>query len=669
MGCLRDHLRGGNDVNWWKENNLRLIQCNLRETDAQMDVDKLMQTLLEFQCNVLMVGAGGLTALYPTALPIQYKSPYLKEDLLGKLTARCHENGIKLIARFDFSKAHQSFLAEHPDWFYRSLTGEVVNFNEMVHTCVNGEYQQIHSLQMIREVLERYPVDGVFFNMFGYQVRDYSERYHGICQCENCRRRYGDFCGKELPTGEDDPRIATYRSFQQWTVTQMLENIQKTVHAIRPEGVLISTYTDHCVDLIRNESNTALSRPLPKWIYSASDNCMTVRGSYPEKQISNCAINAADIFWRFMGVSPDETKVRLLQNLASGCGLDFCIIGVFEDYPDTAPFQGVKEVFSYHKQGERQFRKLSSYGDVVLIKPNNGDSPEYRGIFQMLKQAHIPFDVLKASVLEQAKVLPSRYRLAIAPDVAIPPEKLPPHCSLLATGERYFENPQWCKELFGAEKIGSVTENKGAYLAADSPLFPRLAKRKWVLLDDVFHLCRFSGETALPYLPPARYGPPERCGGSEVSEWSGVGMRRAPNKTTALLPWKIGTLYYRHGFLEHRSILLDLMDDCGYCPPILIDAPASVESWFDQCPSGDLLQLVNLSGFQGVSCFPPLPISQITVRIPHKKISIVENLLTGEPIPFRQEGADTCFTVDGLFDYLALLLKEDSGDSNASLLV
>ena len=125
-------------MSWWMSNDLRLIQCNLREIDAQMDADRLIRDIEDFHANVLMVGAGGISAFYPTELPFQHKNPYLRSDMLGELTEKCHQKGIRIIARFDFSKAHESFLSEHPDWFYRSLKGKTISFNGMVHTCVMG---------------------------------------------------------------------------------------------------------------------------------------------------------------------------------------------------------------------------------------------------------------------------------------------------------------------------------------------------------------------------------------------------------------------------------------------------------------------------------------------------------------------------------------------------
>ena len=71
---------------WWKEKPMRLIQNNLRDIDAQMDVDRLLEKLRKFSCNTLMIGAGGITSFYPTKLAYQRPSPYLgKRDLLAEL--------------------------------------------------------------------------------------------------------------------------------------------------------------------------------------------------------------------------------------------------------------------------------------------------------------------------------------------------------------------------------------------------------------------------------------------------------------------------------------------------------------------------------------------------------------------------------------------------------
>src|SRR5690606_37088126 len=160
-------------------------------------------------------------------------------------------------------------------------------------------------------------------------------------------------------------------------------------------------------------------------LYSAAGNIMPISGSYDGKLVSNCSINAIDLTYRFTGVSRYETEVRLYESIANGSGLDFCIIGAFEGYPDKENLQSVANVFQFHKRYEHLFGKFHSMADVVLIKPASSSirnsHNEYLGIFKMLKEAHITFDVIKQERLE--KLLESPARMVILPGIEHLPEK------------------------------------------------------------------------------------------------------------------------------------------------------------------------------------------------------------------------------------------------------
>lgn len=644
---------------WWMNNTMRMIQCNLRETDAQMDVDRLISDVESFSANTLMIGAGGITAFYPTKLPYHYSSPYLKKDVLRELVEKCHEKGIRVIARFDFSKAHVSIFQKHPDWFYRSPAGNSINFNDMVHTCVNGEYQRKISLDIISEVLDHYDVDGIFFNMFGYQTRDYSEKYHGICQCENCKKRFLAFSGHTLPACEPSDLQNIYEDFKKVTVHEMLDSIYALVKS-KKRDIAICTYTNYKVDIVRNESNSALSRPYPVWVYSASDNVMTVENSAHNQTVSNCAINAADIFYRFMGVSPYLTKLRLYENIASGSGLDFCIIGVFEDYPETAAFDGVKQIFELHKRNEKYYGHLSSCSEILLVKPCNGNMDEYRGIFKMLKEAHCTFDVIPESHLKDRK---RNYKIIILPSVTCDIEQFGDQASIIATHRALTHSKtglQQLKDRFGAHIEEWESNTRAAYLLADNKtLWKHFSQRDWIILDGELGKTKYDGQRELFYKPPSRYGPPERCGGIEVSQFCGVGIKQDAIHSYIHIPWQIGALYYRHGYEEHKNILLDILSTVQKQPVITVGAPEMVEVFYHNCPGGQLVQLLNLSGFNGTTFFAPLPVFHITIALRDcNNPCEITRLSDGAHIAGTCTEHGLCFRVDCLEEYEAFLIKE-----------
>lgn len=459
---------------WWRENNLRLVQINMRDIDGGMDVDKLIAELKEFCCSVVMVGAGGISAFYPTRLEFQRTSPWLEDrDLLGEIIEKCHREGIRVIARFDFSKTHQSFFRRHPEWYYRSEDGRAVPYNDTVATCVCGEYQQERALEIIGEVLQGYPVDGIFFNMFGFITWDYSGNYYGPCHCDCCKKRFAEFSGgKELPKTEDpgEPDFREYRAFQEQVVEELLGRVHRLVRSYG-DDIAVCTYHHSDVDIIRDESNSAVDRPLPFWLYNSSSNVAKVRSSWDNKIISNCVINAADLFYRFSAVPPALTRLRLYENMAEGSGLDFCIIGVFEGYPDQDSVSAAKEVFRYHAEHQAVYGRLDSLGKLAVLLPlSRRESPAYRGVFRALKELHLPFDCILDARAEAEPSLLERYTTVLVPELGeVLPEALAAAESaskklvLLGSGEMDGE----MQKRLGLCRTGEITENRSAYLQVE----------------------------------------------------------------------------------------------------------------------------------------------------------------------------------------------------------
>jgi hypothetical protein len=120
---------GRYDATWWNRTPIRLIQTNLREIDALMNVDDFVKSIEAASANVVLLNVGGIVANYPTKLPFHYKNPFMKGDLVGDLLKRLHAKGIKVIGRFDVSKINEALAAKRPDWLYVSTSGKNVNYN------------------------------------------------------------------------------------------------------------------------------------------------------------------------------------------------------------------------------------------------------------------------------------------------------------------------------------------------------------------------------------------------------------------------------------------------------------------------------------------------------------------------------------------------------------
>jgi hypothetical protein len=665
---------------WWTRNNLRLIQNNLRETDANLDVDILIRKLKEMSVNVLMMNAGGIVAFYPTKLEYHYRAANQQKDMLKEAIEKSHAAGMKFIGRFDFSKAHETIYNKRPEWFYRTREGKEVNYHGIVHTCINGYYQREYSLQLIDEVISNYDVDGIFFNMFGYQTRDYSGRHYGICFCDSCKTQFRERSGLELPETEslEDPVYRKYKEFQDFTTKEMLDRIHDLVKS-KHKDIAISTYNEHKVDIVRKESNTDPVRPHPVWLYSASENVKSVEDSWDNKLISNCCINAIDLVHRFTGVSKHEMNIRLKESLASGSGLDFCIIGVFDDYPDRENLPTVADIFKYHQENEEYYGNFLSMADVALIKPG-GPAPksltEYSGIFKMLKEQHILFDVIHQNNLLNSKISLSRCKAVIVPDITdfsyeglqLLEGLYSQGIKLISTGRSFTAgeaNQAFLQRLFDV-KPESVTffEREAAYLKTeDKGLFKRFEERDWIFLKGQFQELEFGAQAVkqLPFVMPSTYGPPERASGHRIStEKFGVAVKTEGFRKAIYIPWQAGDLYYKFGYADHKHIVLDLLEyalDQHF--QLKTNAPQNVEVFFNKLDEHTyILHLLNLSGFNGVTYFEPIPVYDLEVTIfDLSECRQANDLVDSSEVTFSTANGNITIKLQKLNDFAAIVVK------------
>ncbi|WP_409345020.1 family 10 glycosylhydrolase [Paenibacillus sp. MBLB4367] len=103
-------------------------------------------------------------AYYPSGIGIPH--PHLKFDMLGQMVEECHKLGIGVTAYFNVGLDHE-MARKHRDWSIVNKEGQVIygdrTANFFRNMCLNSGYRD-YMLGMIREVVERYPVDGVFLD-------------------------------------------------------------------------------------------------------------------------------------------------------------------------------------------------------------------------------------------------------------------------------------------------------------------------------------------------------------------------------------------------------------------------------------------------------------------------------------------------------------------------
>ena len=203
-------------AHWWETTPCRMVQTNLPEPDmADIDAAAFAKSLKDFGATVVNLNAAGIIASYETQLDFQPRSAYLTGDNLRRIIEECHQQGLRVIARTDFSRIRQDVYEQHPEWAARLADGSVVNYNGYISVCPNSDYQNTRVFEILRELFDTHPFDGLFCNMSGYLLTDYSGRFYGLCQCETCRKKYQSETGKDVPeTGDShSPALREYAAF------------------------------------------------------------------------------------------------------------------------------------------------------------------------------------------------------------------------------------------------------------------------------------------------------------------------------------------------------------------------------------------------------------------------------------------------------------------------
>jgi hypothetical protein len=587
---------------------IRLLQTNLRETDSTLEARRLVQQAADFPGNVLLFNMGGIVAQYPTRVEFHYASPHLPagRDLFGDVLQAAHARHIRVIGRFDLSKTQKPVFDAHPEWFFKRTNGEPAIYNGLYSACINGGYYREHAIRILTEALERYEVDGLFFNMFGNPSSDYSGNPMGPCQCDACHRRFQGRYNRPLPTRSGDAQYGEFLAASAREVAAMFAGL---IHRLRPQAAFLTYIQDH-TDGIMSESNTAVGRPLPLWPYSASDNVNRARSSEPDKMAFNLCMSFVDFPWRFVTVPPAEIQLRLYQNMAHGGALALNMHGTMEQEDQQALLAG-RPVFQWHARHEHLYAGQQNAARVLLLR---GDTYAYRGFFRLLSEQHIPFAV--SDNLKWLSDRSRRFDLVIAPSGA--PAELDGYVRnggrLLIAGA----NPP---VLPVGHVLGRRESTQGYWRIHDHSFLPSLAKTKLLFLDGPYVELAPLEHPLLTLIPPAMFGPPEKVWVDKV-ETSVPGLVFADHGQGRIgcIPWDVGGLYYRHSSAGHAGLMADVIDHLlPEGRQLKTSAHPLVEITVMQQPARKrmLVHFVNLSGHADTAYFAPIPMRDISVDLGH----------------------------------------------------
>jgi len=674
---------------WWLKEPFRLVQTNLREIDAiDFDIEVYVNSIKEIGANTVLINVGGIVANYYTNLEFHYQNPNLSFNMIKDVTERLHEEGIRVIGRFDFSKINEKFAVQNPNWLYRSVKGENVNYNGQVHTCVNGGYQQEYSLKILNEALTNFPLDGVFFNMIGYQTRDYSHNYHGICQSDRCKERFIEWSGGlDLPREEnmDDQVFRKYQQFKGETSNELFFRIHDLIKSFGDQ-LAISTYTHAGTDFYRRESNShaALYDDFVPWEYQSAHNIKSTIGSWKDKQVSNATVHFYGYPARHSADARWLSQQRLFQNIMYGAGPDFYCIGRLDNLEDRIVLENMKDIFQFHRKNERYLHHTNS-GNKVLMLHDYHSGNEYNGLFEILTENHILFDVMEhwcMSTEEVPREIES-YDVIVLPDIRRLSEeqcaKLDQYVKnggkLLVTGftstKDEIGNPMnsiRLKSLGVLSEYETFDKVQGTYFRIFEKDKERLGRDLFNGFDLVYAWeegiqCQptENAEGYLGFIPPAMIGPPEKCYYKEVTDIPGLIHNKYSKGQTIFITFKIGSIYHHKRHYGHANLVMSALNTLlNYQPDLKVNASPLVEisRQIDKKNNFEWYGVLNHSGQLGNAFFKPLPIRDIKLMFkPRKPVKSIKSLRMEKPLNFILRDENVEVALPNLVSYDVLLVE------------
>jgi hypothetical protein len=665
---------------WWQR-PFRMFQTNLREADAVMDVDAVLDAIEGHGANAWLVNGGGICSFYPSELPFQTVNPFLSQrpsgDMLGDAVKAAHARGVRVIARMDFSKVATPVAQEHPEWCFVAPDGTNQVYHGLYSVCPNGDYYQKRAFEVVSEIVDRYQVDGFFFNWLSFNEMDYSYRYRGVCHCERCTVGFAAASGgKELPAGPEDPAYTEWLAYSAGVLDQLTARFRAHVAAKAPDAALIQGRT---ADIMFHEANNALGREL--WPSATSDAVSEFKTHRPDVPVLVNSVAFIDMPYRLAGEQPEHFASYLVQAIARGAIPSTYIMGIPGDIRYSM-LDVAGEVTRFHRDHEDLYDGLRPAASIAVVKPDrlrmDADShatslEEYRGIAASLQEANRPYDVLLASDIADVAAGGGldRFRLIILPDLGPLEQEAAAALdryvfnggSVIATGtsavgagsEVQLESLPATRLLASHKDMETL---KNTYVADLDPGTDVAVSQPLELVPvlGAFHFFDWKPDAQPGHrlLSQAPFGPPEKTYGHRVTNHPGTATREHGDGAAAVIPWAIGRTYRDTALSSVRQQLLSVLDSLVADPDLVADLPEQSEIILGSSHGRQVLHIINRSGLKRRGYGPAIPLTGGTVTV-QGKVSAHAHV-AGIPLKAAFDGNTTVITLPtiDLFEVITL---------------
>jgi hypothetical protein len=421
----------------WHARMKRIVHVNFNERDPErFDVAAWAGYLSDCQAQATYLSGTNVVAFFPTTLPGLPVSRWLGgRDLFGECCHAAKARGVRVIARFSIDIAQAALAADHPDWFCRTKDGALVRrslvgapddpsaSSDYAPTCQFSDYYTRFVPALFAEVMRRYPVDGLYTNGWpGWELVK--------CWCAACR-------------AIGDPDSPGYKAAYEKRAIELWRMYDAQVKAHDPAliftGNLGGGFKGGDLDL---SPLTALAPwyqadnqgrgPVGAPAWDAAQQTRIAHAIVRDRPVTNITAAyeiAGDIRWRNLSGNPAEVRSRLYQTLGAGGVMHYHWLGCDQGFRHDRRWQAVgRQVLPWQAAHDAHFHNKRSLADVALVvaqasnrryrpPPGTDTLDAVQGLYLLLNEARLPFDVILESDLTPARL--ARYRTLLLPNVAL----------------------------------------------------------------------------------------------------------------------------------------------------------------------------------------------------------------------------------------------------------
>jgi len=362
---------------------------------------------------------------------VRHVHPQLPEglDMLEEQLQALHKRGIRAIGYYH-TFGSEAVAQDHPDWVVRNADGAPAGNS----ICMLGPLLEEHMLPHVREVLENYELDALFF--------DGARASHG-CFCDSCRESFGSETGAEIPTDDSDPIWSRYIAWRLETFRQIRERISEVIHSIRPD-MPVSYNWAYAMNM---------PEPVPdhvgNLVIDVQPDDQAFQGSYQARYWATLGLpfdimNSAFLqWWGDWGSKPAAALQQEVATVIANGGLTWIgyqMTHTFDVQP--AVMEQMGKALAFVKEREYLLKDAEPIPNVAVFNSTANhfaggkarsyiDEVHLRGAHRLFMEAAIPHHfVHEKALLEHLE----QYRAVVFPDARHVPSEMVPAL------ERYVQN-------------------------------------------------------------------------------------------------------------------------------------------------------------------------------------------------------------------------------------